>query len=162
MTNTQPLNSNFHLGQLVYLDPSPFDEDNLKDLNELTKNNINTFYQQIFTFYKSQAESEVPYSLDLPAGDIALPRYQPLPKEKGLTKWEKFRKEKGIAPRKKRSRMVFDEITDDWVPRWGKGSIKKIEDQHNWLLEEKEGDIPIEKMDLFTQEKLNKSMKVEK
>jgi len=33
--------------------------------------------------------------------------------------------------------MVFDPITQDWVPRWGTGSIKKIEEKHNWLMHEK-------------------------
>ena len=33
--------------------------------------------------------------------------------------------------------MVYDEITKDWVPRHGAGSIKKIADKHNWLMEEK-------------------------
>jgi regulator of ribosome biosynthesis len=55
-----------------------------------------------------------------------LPREKPCPIEKGKTKWEKFREEKGLPARKKRSRLVFDEITNDWVPRWGFGSIKKV------------------------------------
>lgn len=33
--------------------------------------------------------------------------------------------------------MVYDEITGDWVPRHGAGSIKKIQDKHNWAMEEK-------------------------
>lgn len=36
-----------------------------------------------------------------------------------MTRWEKFAKDKGILRKKKRSRMVFDEVVDDWVPRWG-------------------------------------------
>lgn len=35
--------------------------------------------------------------------------------------------------------MVYDEITKDWVPRYGMGSAKKIEEQHNWLMEDKPG-----------------------
>ncbi len=66
-----------------------------------------------------------------------LPREKPAPKEKVKTKWEKFREERGLPPRKKRSRLVYDEITKDWVPRWGPGSIKKIEEKHNWLMVEK-------------------------
>ena len=33
--------------------------------------------------------------------------------------------------------MVFDNITQDWVPRYGMGSIKKIQEAHNWLQPEK-------------------------
>jgi len=40
-----------------------------------------------------------------------LPREKPIPKEKELSKWEKFRIEKGMTTREKRSKMVFDPIT---------------------------------------------------
>jgi len=33
--------------------------------------------------------------------------------------------------------MVYDPITKDWVPRHGAGSVKKIADKHNWVMEEK-------------------------
>ena len=54
-----------------------------------------------------------------------------------MTKWEKFRQEKGLPPRKKRSRMVWDEHAKDWVPRWGAYSTKKIENKMNWVMEVK-------------------------
>ena len=47
--------------------------------------------------------------------------------------------------------MVFDPITNDWVPRWGPDSIKKIQDASDFIIEEKKSDIPIEKQDLFEQ-----------
>jgi regulator of ribosome biosynthesis len=66
-----------------------------------------------------------------------LPREKAIPKPKPLTKWEKFRLEKGLPPKEKRSRLVYDEITKDWVPRWGFGSIKQIQKKHQWLIEDK-------------------------
>ena len=42
-----------------------------------------------------------------------------------------------MGTKQKRSRMVYDEITKDWVPRYGAGSVKKIADKYNWLMEEK-------------------------
>lgn len=48
------------------------------------------------------------YDLTLPAKITIFPRQKPIPKEKPLTRWEKFQKEKGIE-KKKRGRMVFDE-----------------------------------------------------
>lgn len=84
------------------------------------------------------------YSIKLPEPTYDLPWFRPLPKEKGLTKWEWFWIEKGLPPRKKRSRMVFDPITNDWVPRWGPGSIKKIQEASEFIIEEKKTDIPIE------------------
>jgi regulator of ribosome biosynthesis len=59
-----------------------------------------------------------------------------VPKEKELTKWEKFAKEKGIV-KKKRSRMLFDEEKGEYLPRFG---YKKANDQSKqWAFEHKEG-----------------------
>lgn len=49
----------------------------------------------------------------LPEPVIRLPRGKPIPKPKPLTKWEKFAKEKGIV-KKKRSKLAFDEATQEW------------------------------------------------
>jgi regulator of ribosome biosynthesis len=46
----------------------------------------------------------------MPASTTVLPREKPAPKEAVKTKWEKFREEKGLPSRKKRSRLVFDPI----------------------------------------------------
>ena len=57
--------------------------------------------------------------------------------------------------------MVFDPITKDWVPRWGKGSVKKIAEKMNFVMEEK----PIHRMtgmDPFTFAKAEKKAKMEK
>ena len=34
--------------------------------------------------------------------------------------------------------MIYDPITKDFVPRFGMKSAKKIEEAHNWLMEDKE------------------------
>lgn len=51
--------------------------------------------------------------VQLPDPVLRLPRAKPIPKPKPLTKWEKFAKEKGIV-KKKRSKLAFDEATQDW------------------------------------------------
>ena len=61
---------------------------------------------------------------------IQFPRVYALPEMREKTKWEKFAEMKGIKKRK-RSKMVYDPVTDDFVPRWGKNSIKKIHRKHN-------------------------------
>lgn len=38
--------------------------------------------------------------------------------------------------KEKRSRMVYDPLTKDWVPRYGAGSVKKVAERFNWLQEE--------------------------
>jgi len=55
-----------------------------------------------------------------------LPRAKPAPKPKEPTKWELFRKEKGIETRK-RGRKEFDEATGEWKVRYGMGSAKNSE-----------------------------------
>jgi hypothetical protein len=101
------------------------------------------------------------YSVQLPASKIVLPRQQPPPKEKQLTKWEKFRQERGITPREKRSRMVYDEITKDWVPRFGMGSIKKIQKNNEYIMVEKPKHVEAG-MDPFTYKQNEKRLDKEK
>lgn len=65
--------------------------------------------------------------ITLPKGQYVIPREKPIPKERPPTKWEKFAREKGIQNRSKRDRLVFDEATDEFVPRYGKGSKNSLE-----------------------------------
>ena len=37
--------------------------------------------------------------------------------------------------------MVFDPITNDFVPRFGMGSAKKIAEKHNWLMPERQKNV---------------------
>jgi regulator of ribosome biosynthesis len=76
----------------------------------------------------------------LPKEEFKFPREKRIPEPKGETKWEKFAREKGIK-NKKRDRMVFDEATDEYRPRYGyKGINKGIEDQP--IVEVKAGQDP--------------------
>lgn len=55
--------------------------------------------------------------------------------------------------------MVFDPITNDWVPRWGHNSSKKIAEAHDWLIEDKpkhEGNDP------FTMKRQEKKLQLAK
>jgi regulator of ribosome biosynthesis len=90
-----------------------------------------------------------------------LPREKPIPKPKVLTKWEKFRLEKGFTEKGKRSSMVFDPITKDWVPRFGMNSIKKVAEKYNWVMEEKPKHVEAG-VDPFTYNKNEKKILVEK
>ena len=99
--------------------------------------------------------------MDLPKSEIVLPRTKPVPKEKPLTKWERFRIEKGMSLREKRSRMVYDPMTDDFVPRYGMGSIKKIEEKYQWAMEEKPKHVE-SGLDPFTYKKNEKKLQKEK
>ena len=101
------------------------------------------------------------YSVTMPASKVVLPREKPCPVEKPKTKWERFREERGLPPRRKRTYMVYDELTQDWVPRWGPKSIKKIEEKHQWAMVHKPKH-DAAGMDPFTYAKAEKRAKLEK
>lgn len=71
-------------------------------------------------------ETEEAKLVELPKCAFQLPREKPIPKERGLTKWEQFSKEKGIQ-KKRRDRLVLDEATGEYVPRYGKGSKNALD-----------------------------------
>lgn len=72
--------------------------------------------------------------MTLPPPTTPLPREKPLPAGKEPTKWEKFAAKKGIKDKKKEGKLVFDEETQEWVPKWGyKGRNK--EGEQDWIVE---------------------------
>lgn len=92
---------------------------------------------QVIDFGQSQ------FDVTLPEVTTIFPRHKKLPEQAALTKWERFAKDKGIE-KKKRSRMVYDEITKTFVPRWGARSIKKIQNEVDIIREVKPGENPNE------------------
>lgn len=92
--------------------------------------------------------------IELPEAEVVFPRFKPLPTQKILSKWERFAKEKGIKKKKKRSRMVWSEEAQDFVPRWGFNSIKKIKEKGDIVREHKPG-----MTDPFLESKIDKQMK---
>ena len=142
----------FDTRRLVIIDSNNIlnSKNNEKELTETiminkAKQNYIDFATSLFDILnKQQGEDKedldydkAPDELTLPETIITLPRSLPVPIPKPPTKWEKYKMEKGITQRK-RSRMVFSEEVGDWAPRWGKGSIKHIQDSMNWVMEEKE------------------------
>ena len=68
----------------------------------------------------------------LPPPKEIVPREKPIPKAKPMTKWEQYAKEKGIKKQKK-SKMVWDDVVKEWVPRFGYKKAK-AEVEKNWLM----------------------------
>lgn len=67
---------------------------------------------------------------------LTLNPLQPLPPPKAQTTWQKFAAKKGIKPKtaEEKKKLVYDDSTGEWVPRWGyKGANKKGEDA--WIVE---------------------------
>lgn len=107
--------------------------DNVESALQATaRNGVQLLVNQIFALPTNVTLDGV--FAKLPPATTILPREKPLPKARPETKWEKFAKTKGIAPKPKKDRMVFDEEKQDWVPAWGyKGKNKDKEEQ--WIHE---------------------------
>lgn len=84
--------------------------------------------------------SETGPVLLLPTETTSMPRFKKVPEPKPETKWEKFAREKGIQ-KKKKDRMVFNEDTGEFAPRFGyKRSKNGLDDLP--IVEIKPGDDP--------------------
>lgn len=97
------------------------------------RNGVQLLFNQIFNL-PTKVNLDGVFAQLPSQSEFVLPREKPLPKPKPLTKWEKFAKSKGIAPSKKKDKLVYDEERQDWVPAWGyKGKNKDKEEQ--WIHE---------------------------
>ncbi|KAG0675893.1 Rhodanese- sulfurtransferase [Kluyveromyces marxianus] len=141
----------YDLGNLAVFDTNVLDKNALdssnatreETLKELTRDNVQLLVNQILSLpIKTTTESAGGSSgqsasmtlVQLPEPTTELPREKPLPKPKAPTKWEQFAAKKGIKPKERQGKMIYDEARGEWVPKWGyKGSNKELDDQ--WLVE---------------------------
>lgn len=98
-------------------------------INEKTDSINNTaqkMIQELVKSVKTNKSTRVEGSLiyEITPSLYILPKS--IDEEKALTKWEIFAREKGIK-KKKRSRMVFSEKYNKWMPRYGSGSEQNQE-----------------------------------
>ncbi|GAA5948544.1 hypothetical protein JCM3765_004918 [Sporobolomyces pararoseus] len=134
----------FDLGLLACFDPNPIDLESYQEDKEQTlisnaRDGIQLLVNEIWNQPTRIVDEGV--IADLPAIATALPREKPLPKPAPMTKWQAFAQAKGIAPKEKKDRMVYDEDKQEWVPRWGyKGKNKDKEEQ--WIHEVPNGADP--------------------
>ncbi|KAA0187161.1 hypothetical protein HAZT_HAZT007368 [Hyalella azteca] len=70
----------------------------------------------------------------VPNSVTKLPREKPIPKPKPLTRWEKFALEKGIKSKKGRDFKVWDDVAQEFVPRYGKLRVQ-LDKEKNWVME---------------------------
>lgn len=102
---------------------------------------IKELFKTIKTCTSTRVEGDLIYEV-VPTPYV-LPKS--LSEEKIKTKWEKFAEEKGIK-RKTRSRMIFSEKFDKWVPRFGsrseqnlilQGGVVEVEQSMSKMINEK-------------------------
>ena len=133
---TRPLDQENDLGNLLGVEVNEFelDEKNLEsDLKARARDNVQLLINQIWTLPTERVEEAI--VANLPPPSTIIPREKPVPKPKPLTKWEQYAKEKGIVKQKK-SKMVWDDIVKEWVPRFGYKKAK-AEAEKNWAMEYK-------------------------
>ncbi|GAA5852702.1 hypothetical protein JCM8547_002594 [Rhodosporidiobolus lusitaniae] len=127
----------FDLGLLACFDPNPVDLESYQaEKEQVLLSNARDGIQLLVNEIWSQPTRIVEEGVvaDLPPIATGLPREKPLPKAAPMTKWQAFAAAKGIAPKPKKDKMVYDEDKQEWVPRWGyKGKNKDKEQQ--WIHE---------------------------
>jgi regulator of ribosome biosynthesis len=104
------------------------------DVSKHSTENVQLLVSQIFQLPREQSDVGPIVRLDKLEFTEQLPRMMPLPKPKVKTRWDRFAEERGIE-KKKRSRLVWDETSKDWVPRWGANSAKHRAEKQNWVVE---------------------------
>lgn len=130
-------NLTYALAHLAAFDISPLQPKT--DLDALTRDNVQLLVNKVFGL--KQEKTDEGLVVELPREEDAgyrLPRQRPVPKEKAKTRWQKFMEEKGMTKRK-RSGLVFDEVSGDWKRRYGYKSNKDSEERANGIMEVKTG-----------------------
>ncbi|XP_060065364.1 ribosome biogenesis regulatory protein homolog [Ylistrum balloti] len=122
-------------GNLLAVDTNPFDirhHKSKKDvyLKELARDNAQLLINRIFQLPTKKEDGVL--VVKLPDTKVLVPRGKPIPKAKQVTKWEEYARMKGIQNRK-RSKMVWDEQTKEWKPRWGYN--RAGDDTKDWCIE---------------------------
>jgi regulator of ribosome biosynthesis len=135
----KPTPYTFDLGLLLANDPNPLHlttTDNLEvDLAATARDGAQALLNQLLSTCPISS-TPAGVLLSLPGIETRLPREKPLPPPKQQTTWQKFAAKKGIAPKtaESKKKVVYDENTGEWVPKWGyKGANKTAEGQ--WIVE---------------------------
>lgn len=112
------------------------------DLLAISRDNVQLLINKLFRLPMTTSEEGM--RIQLPDTELAfrIPREKPLPKVKPKTRWEQFAEKKGIE-KKKRSKLVWDEESGDWRPRWGFKSVKHEENRRMGIMEVKPGQDPM-------------------
>lgn len=125
----------FDLGNLLLIDQNVIDATRFRKnpedyLKVLAEENVQLLFNKLCNLEKKRIDNmEVTV---LPEKITQLPRSRPVPKPRVPTKWESFAKNKGIQKRKK-DKLIYDESTNEWKPRYGYRRAPSDGDQ--WMVE---------------------------
>ena len=130
----------FDLGNVLLSDPNVLDAAAFRSaphayLDRLARDNAQLLVNEIWKQERIHVDGET--VAKLPAPTTLLPRFKAIPTPKPPTKWETFAAKKGIQ-KKKKEKLVFDEESGEWRPRFGFRS--KDNQMQDWCVEAKGDD----------------------
>lgn len=157
VTVDKPIPVSYDLGNLAVFDTNPIDarladpqldgKTKEETLKAVARDNAQLLINQLLSQpIKTTADSNASTGnqnstmslIMLPQPSTGLPREKPIPKPKALTKWQEFALKKGIKAKTKDGKLVYDEATGKWVPKWGfNGKNKELDQQ--WCVEVDDG-----------------------
>ncbi|GKT25721.1 Ribosomal biogenesis regulatory protein like protein [Aduncisulcus paluster] len=112
------------LFHLTAVDNDPVD---LEKIDQISAENVQILIKSIFSLPRED-DPELGHLCLLPKSRTKLPRDKMPPPPKVETPWEKFAKERGIKSNKKRDKLVFEQMSGEYKPRFGKNkALKGIE-----------------------------------
>lgn len=138
VTVDKPIPFTFDLGNLLCTDANPLPHDSQIDealLAATARDCAQGLINQLLTTCAIAKSSDgTSMTLTLPPPSTPMPREKPVPAAKPLTRWQEFAKKKGLAPKKREGKMVYEPATGEWVPKYGyKGKNK--DGEGDWLVE---------------------------
>lgn len=79
-------------------------------LGNLTRDNTQLLVNEIWKLPTERVDESI--IVKLPKPTMLMPRLRKIPGPRPLTKWERFRREKGIPKKKRTSKKVYDTVLD--------------------------------------------------
>nr|POE63399.1 regulator of ribosome biosynthesis [Quercus suber] len=136
-SDPRPQPYTFDLGHLMCIDAQPLAAHTPSTLEATlaatAQGCAQALIHQLLTTCTIARSGDGDLQLQLPAPETRLPREKPVPKEKEATRWEKFAAKKGIKAKRRDGKLVFEEASGEWRPKYGyKG---KGAEGADWLVE---------------------------
>ncbi|KAH7826000.1 putative ribosomal biogenesis regulatory protein [Monocercomonoides exilis] len=135
------------LGLISVFDTQPIDIEDLKGgieeyFLEHAKRNVQILIEQLMKL-PSHRDDQENLIVELPKPVTPLPREKPLPIKPEPTVWEKFAQKKGIgkfAKGRSKDRLLFDDETQEWLPKWGMRKKQKDIKKEDIIIEHQPGE----------------------
>ncbi|ORY82484.1 essential protein that binds ribosomal protein L11 [Protomyces lactucae-debilis] len=128
----KPIPVELDIGLLAAFDINPLPDATAETLKRVAREGAQLLVNGILSCPINTSKDGV--LISLPEIVTRLPREKPVPAEKAESKWEKFARIKGIKAKRREGNLVFNEETEEWVPKWGYKGINK-DAENAWLVE---------------------------